>query len=498
MRALPSVTIALLTCVGGALRAVLSGQSLFADELSTRWCVAGRGLADVISFVHTDREITPPLYFVASWLTTRIDLTPELLRAPSLMAGIGTIPLVYAVGLRTVGRRAALVAAALTALSPFMAYYSAEARGYALMVALVLLSTLALLTAVERGGARWWIAHGACACLAVYSHYTSVFALAAQLLWLLWAHPEARRPALLASAGAALAFAPWLSGLRGDLDSTTTDILSALQPFTWGFVRQSLLHWAIGFPYAIESTRILELPGVPGLVMLGLALGIALIGVARRFHMPGRLDRGLVLVVVLALSAPLGEAAFSAVGSNLLGTRNLAPSWPAFALCLAAFLVAGGPRLGIAASALAIGAFAIGAVKLLGDDFRRPDYQAVAALIDREATRADVVVDGAPVAPAGVPGALDAALERAHRELYLGLADVTYDPFTIRGPGPPAAEVMSDAFAAAGDGRLFLAFVEHSPLIDEALAELPPGYRRLEAHSYPGLLPLVLVVYRSG
>ena len=80
--------------------------------------MAGHGLADVVSIVHTDAEITPPLYFVASWLTTRIDLTPELLRAPSLLAGAATIPLVYLLGVRTVGRRAALVATALTTFSP--------------------------------------------------------------------------------------------------------------------------------------------------------------------------------------------------------------------------------------------------------------------------------------------------------------------------------------------------------------------------------------------
>ena len=91
----------------------------------------------------------------------------------------------------------------------------------------------------------------------------------------------------------------------------------------------------------------------------------------------GRLRRptaALVLVVVLAVSVPVGEALVSAVGSNLFGTRNLAASWPAFALCLAALLVAAGPRLGIAAAALAIGAFAIGGVKMLDRDFRRPDF----------------------------------------------------------------------------------------------------------------------------
>jgi 4-amino-4-deoxy-L-arabinose transferase-like glycosyltransferase len=501
VRAPALLIVALITGLGAALRLVVGGQSMFADELSTYWIVAGRSLGDVLSVVRTDAEITPPLYFVATWLTTRIDLAPELVRAPSLIAGIATIPLVYVLGLRTAGRAAGLVAAALTALSPFMVYYSAEARGYALMIALVVLSTIALLAAVDGGRARWWVAYGACACLAVYTHYTSVFALAAQLLWLLWAHPEARRPALLASAAAAIAFLPWAGGLHGDLTSATTDILSALSPLTWSFVRTSLLHWAIGYPYAIESTRILALPGELALVLLAVAGLAALAGLmaarssrSARGARAGGLDRRLVLLVVLAVSVPLGTAVASAVGSNILGTRNLAASWPAFALCLAAFLVAGGPRLGPLAAALAIAAFAIGAVKLLGPDFRRPDFQGVAAAIDRAAAPADVVVDGAPFSPAGVPGALDAALERPHERFYLGRDEVEYDPFRILAPAPPTEDVIERAVAAAGGRRLFMAFTRGSPLIDEAVAALPPGYRRADERTYPGLVPLVLLV----
>ena len=221
-----------LTAVGVALRLAVAQQSLFADELSTRFIVAGHGLADVVSVVHTDAEITPPLFFVLAWLTTRPGLTAELLRAPSLIAGAAAIPLVYLLGVRTVGRRAALVGAALTTFSPFMVFFSAQARSYELMIVLVLGSTLCLLTAVEQ---RAYPLVGrirrSAACAAAYTHYTCVFALAGQLGWLLWAHPEARRAAVTASAAAAVGFLPWLSGLQGDLQSPTTDILSALQPF---------------------------------------------------------------------------------------------------------------------------------------------------------------------------------------------------------------------------------------------------------------------------
>ena len=114
-----------------------------------------------------------------------MDLTPELLRLPSLLAGVATIPGVYLLGVRTVGRSAGLVAAALTALAPFMAFYSTEGRGYAVMMALLLASTLALLTAVDDGRRRWWVLYALATCLTMYTHYTAAFVLATQLAWVL-------------------------------------------------------------------------------------------------------------------------------------------------------------------------------------------------------------------------------------------------------------------------------------------------------------------------
>ena len=48
------------------------------------------------------------------------------MRLPSLVAGVGLIFLVYLLGRRTLGTRAALIAAALVAVSPFLIYYSAR------------------------------------------------------------------------------------------------------------------------------------------------------------------------------------------------------------------------------------------------------------------------------------------------------------------------------------------------------------------------------------
>ena len=119
---------------------------------------------------------------------------------------------------------------------------------------LVLGSTLCLLTAVEDGRTRWWwAAYAACTCAAVYTHYTSVFALAGSSRGSCGrTRPRAgpRSPRRSSRRSASL---PWLSGLRGDLDSPTTDILSALRRSTFGYVESSLVHWAIGFPYLLRG-----------------------------------------------------------------------------------------------------------------------------------------------------------------------------------------------------------------------------------------------------
>ena len=505
------LVLVIATAVGAALRLSVAGQSLFADELSTYWILDTNGLWGVISTVHTDAEITPPLFFVLSWFTTRIELTPELLRAPAVLAGSATIPLVYLVGARTVGRAAGLVAAALTALAPFMIFYSAEGRGYGLAMALVTLSTLALLVAADGGGARWWAVYAAASCAAMLTHYTVAFVLAAQLAWVLWAHPRARRAALVANGGAVLAFLPWLTGLKADLDSPTTDILSALAPVTLDTVSSGLAHWSVGYPYQYASTGLLDLPGPVALVLLGLGVALAVAGLALRVAGEGmgrglsEIDRGLVLVVVLALATPVGTVLASAIGTNVFGVRNLAGSWPGLALALAALLVACGPRLRVAAVTLVLASFAIGAVKMLDDSFGRPDYQGAGALVDRDAGPREAVIDAAVVSPGPLSG-LDVVLDRPHQVFRVGAPQERDHPFTVLDRTLPAGAVTRQAVSAAPSGSIFLVAGatpdESRPgatdLARQVEGALPNGYRLVRSRLYPGILDVGVLVYERG
>lgn len=496
-----------LSVVGVVLRLRVAHQTLFADELSTYWIVTGRSLGGVWSIVGhrypwgATAEISPPLYFMAAWLTTQLGHAAELVRGPSVLAGALSIPVIYLLGQRTVGRRAALVAAALTALSPFMIYYSAEARPYALMMLLVMVSTLAMLAAVDDGRARWWVMYAVASCAAVYAHYTCVFVLGAQVVWLIWAHPELRRPALLANVAAIAGLLPWAPGMIDQLNSTTTAIFSALSPFTVPYVRSSLEHWALGFPYA-DVGGLGVLPGRLALLLLGLAAIVVVVGVTAGVHRSGRatglagFDRRILLVLVLLLATPVGEAVVSAFSTHLLGVRNLAASWPAFALFLAAMLIAAGPRLGLAAAGLAIAAFALGAAKMLEARFQRPDVQAVASYIDRYAAAGDAVIDTTIFSSPGPLGPLDANL---HRQLNVVRA---YAPAERDHPfGPSDTTVTFDAATRAArdrrPGRIFLTELIYRPGSGLFQRSPIPGYTLVFTRAYRGIVGAAVQVLAS-
>ncbi len=500
--ALSGLTVLLLTVVGAAVRVAVAHQSLFADELSTYWIVTTHDLGGVLSTVHSNAEITPPLYFVASWLSSQISHAPELVRAPSLVAGTATIPLVYLLGMRTVGRAAALIATALVAAAPFMVYYSTEARGYAVMMALTVLSTLAMLVAVDRGGTRWWALYGVASAGAAYSHYTCVFVLAAQLGWLLLVHPEARRPALLANVGAGILYLPWITGLVKDFTSPTGKILSALSPFDAHTIRIVAEHWSIGYPYS-SVAGLRELPGWPALVLLaaGLVLGAAGMLAAFRSRRPGAriaVERGLLLVLLLFLAVPLAEAAISAVTTHLFAVRNLAAAWPPFALLLGALSSAAGRKLRYVAALCAVAAFAIGAGKMLEQRYSRPDFRAAAHFVERHAGPRDVLVDGTAVLSPGPLSGLDAVTRLPQRTFRGGAPQERDHPFGFSDPNVPLRQAIKRAVAAARGHRIVM--VGLFPLTPgqsprETLRSLtsrsgtpPPPYRLTDTEIYPGIV----------
>lgn len=490
-RANSAWVVAAITLLAAALRIPELGQSLYGDELWTYVGATPSGLGEMLDFVRSDEEITPPLYTFIALLSAKLGEPSVLIRLPSVIAGVATIPLVYAIGLRTVGRRAGMLAALIAALSPFLAFYSVEARAYSLSVALVAASTLLMLLALERGKARWWVGYGLCSCAAMYTHYTSGFALAAQLIWLLWYFPAARVPALAANGAAALAFLPWLPGLLEDVGSPSRGFIELLAPFDLDNVIDFTGRWALGHP----APSFAEFWGAAAEAALLGGLAVAIAGLAYgslrrteadpggggdRIHGVLSQRRGLTLVWALALAGPIGCLLASVLSENMYFPRNLASSWPGWSIGLSALLLAGPVPARMISTGLVVGVLAVGAVSTTQSRWQRPDVDGAAALINAEASDGDIVLDALAPGSAGLPIAetLDVALaEPLETVEFTAASDVDRG---VRAAAGRQLFVIGPPFLLDG--------IRRSP----ALADNEPEHERV----FPGLLETGLLVYR--
>jgi hypothetical protein len=516
-----SGTVALLaglTIIALALRLPSFGNSLWGDELSTNFVVNGFGGGSVLHIVLGEQEGTPPLFFMLTWLTKGFDGV-EGLRVVSLLAGLASIPLTYLLGLRTVGRGPAIVAAALLTLSPFQIFYATEARAYALMMFFCLVAALTLLIAIETGRARWWVAYGLSIAAAAYTHYTSGFVLIGLFAWAFFARPEARRPLLLATLGAALLFIPWIPEFLDDRHEPAASAIQLLHPLTLHNVEDDLVHWSIGHPFL----RIQALPG-PVAVWLIAAAGICgAVGLALRLR--DRRDRswwpmsgGLSLILILAVAAPVGAALEHILGPTIFSTRNIISSTPGLAL-LAGVLVSEGIRpWRYVASLLLLGGFAIGAVMMLNSDNQRPDYADAVDYIKASGSPNSPVADAFSLTPGAQTG-MEAALAPKGQAAPVGRKVLTLgfptlaDRLRVRKDGVPllnplpvpsdkelAAEAVRAAgpygtiFVTAGRGS-FSSLVSGAGVVSNFVNHLPPCYHGVASRSFPGLGLTGITVY---
>jgi 4-amino-4-deoxy-L-arabinose transferase-like glycosyltransferase len=530
----PWIIVLGLTVVAAVIRLIGANHAMFADELSTYWIITAKraaagqpelhGLGGVLSLLgHVypggdTPEISPPLYFALAWMAIQISHAPELVRLPSLIAGIGIVPMTYVLARRLIGDFAALVAAALTTLCPFLIYYSGEARAYSVMMFLLLVTTVAMLRALDTGRTRWWVLYAVASALAMLAHYTAAFVLAGQLLWLLWTHRAAWRQALISNAGAAVLFAPWIPSAIHEYRSPTLKILSALSPFDFTSARLSLEHWVIGFPYSNLSLK--TLPGVPALALFGLAAVIALGSLASQLRGSGgarfHIDERLGLVVVLALSVPVGEALQSAVGSHTFGGRNLAGSTVGVLLLAAALLATPRRRLRYVAVTLAIAGFALATAKMLETNYQRPDVAAAARYVERLYRPGDAVIDETVAFSPGPLSAVDTVLRGDIPVFRAGNPAERDHPFGFFDAIVPISSAVRHALARYPSGRIFIVRNEFANVQTElgsiansrivtgnattgtaqrANSPLPPSYREIATRFWPGFPSVRVLVF---
>jgi 4-amino-4-deoxy-L-arabinose transferase-like glycosyltransferase len=515
-----------ITLIGLLLRLPSFGDSLFGDEVGAYWIVTARSFGQVIHLLsgHSP-ELNPPFWFVLAWVSEKLfGNSAGALKLVSLLAGTATIPLTYVLGRITLSVRAGVVAAALVALSPFLIFYSTEARPYAVLVLLCVLSTIALVCALRTRDRRWWGLYALFACGVAYTHFTGVFLLGAQFLWALIAYPRARRALVVSTAAGAIGFLPWLPNLIRTARSPGTKLYGVLEPFGLHAIRIDLGHWAIGHPYIGLAT----LPGGFALLLLGAGIVVAVVAVAVRLASEREaigVRREQVLVVVVACAAPVGIAIYSELRESVWEARNLVSSLPGFALLVAWLLTAGRAPLRYTATALVIVGLAIGGVKLSEAAHQRPDYKSAAAYIDQIDRGRAPVVDLAALSP-GPPTATEAALALDRPAdprpvLRIGIPPIdvvlAHPPYTSL-PALPGGVVARQAAAIAGNGTMFIVAPTGVPVsrleatrrqhtkstapgslarFAEFLGALPKRFHPVTSRTFPGFLPVTVYLYRG-
>ena len=153
----------------------LDGQSLWFDE-GFALHLASQSLPQII-------ENNPvgmlPLHSVTLhfWLEL-VGGSPFMARFFSLFFGVLVVALLYLLGRSLATPGTGVIACLVGSISPFLIYYSQEARTYALWLFLSLFSAYLLLRVLRRPERlRGWLLYAGATTLALYTHYFTVFLL---------------------------------------------------------------------------------------------------------------------------------------------------------------------------------------------------------------------------------------------------------------------------------------------------------------------------------
>ena len=132
------------------------------------------------------------------------------LRSLSALFAVASIPLFHLLARRLIAPRAAVVATALFAVSPFTIFFAQEARPCALLMLLTVAAMFTFERAIRTRGRGAWVALAILNAALLYTHFYAAFVLLVQAGGLIILGRDAGRPARSS-------FMPWLVSLVASL-----------------------------------------------------------------------------------------------------------------------------------------------------------------------------------------------------------------------------------------------------------------------------------------
>lgn len=282
---------------------------------------------------------SPPLYYILLhfWMSVagRSEVSVHVL---SLIFALLTIPVGFWAGRSLFGAKAGWSCAALCALSPYLTYYSTDARMYTLLVLCSLICCAAFVHAfvMRRRGYVWLFGISLAAVL--YTHNWGLFlgaALGLAFIGLLSANPKRQSMIIDGVIGfglAAVLYMPWLPSVLYQASHTGApwapipslkNLKQAIPFVMWG-------DGALYMLLAVFITALITLSSVPkklrrrerqaAVVLIWIAIATLMIAWAYSNHTPAWASRYLgVLLSPLLLAAAWGIARSKVVGLVALG-----------------------------------------------------------------------------------------------------------------------------------------------------------------------------------
>ncbi len=372
----------------------LTFHSLWLDEAVSVY-LASFPLTEIFQQGMSLQEPNPPLYHLALSIWMRIFGSGEApVRLMSALLGTFYVPAVYLLGKRLFSTRVALLATVLAALSPFLVWYSQEARMYAMVAVLSAWSIYCFARALQTPRWYWWATYVVLTVASCYTHLYAAFLLPAQLIFLVlyafrkW---EVLWRGVLAWALSLLCFVPWL--VRAwQLSSSTPSWRAPL----------SLVSMLAACLEAYTVRRV-PLTGV-GLTLIVLVSGAFVVAglctpyLRRRTSADSRwirLDMRPRVFVTLTLLTPLLIAYLLSFRQQIFAVYYLIVIVAPFLLALAAGLdlTAFFSRVAGLISLLLVGGFFVYGLRFNWSlDYRKEEWRAAALYIEAQATSGDAIL----------------------------------------------------------------------------------------------------------
>lgn len=189
----------------------LGARNIWADEATTFGTASQHGAALWHWALHDGGNMLGYYLAMHVWVTL-FGTSLDVLRLPTALCFVASVPCVYLLVRRLYDRRSATVSALVFEVSSPLVYWGQEARAYVPALFFLLLSALALVIAVQQRRRSAWILFASCAALAAYMLLLAALVVMAQVVSLALFGPrriEVRR-LVIASCAVGVAWVPLL------------------------------------------------------------------------------------------------------------------------------------------------------------------------------------------------------------------------------------------------------------------------------------------------